>query len=166
MNHVTHTAMFRRKRAAIRTRATTWLMLMVAIGWIAGVGWANASRAATHGYRVVVHPASSVDSANRRFLTEVFLKKVTAWPDGTKTYPIDLRQSSGVRERFSNDVLGRSVSGIGHYWLQVIFAGRGVPPPELGSEDEVVRFVLTHRGAVGYVSETTDLRGAKVLSLR
>lgn len=166
MNHAIHTTTDRRKRATTGKRAAAWCVLIAVLGFVASAAWTSASHAATHGYRVVVHPESSVSTTNRRFLTEAFLKKVTEWPDGTKIHPIDLRQSSGVRESFSSDVLGRSVSGVGHYWLQVIFAGRGVPPPELSSEDQVVGFVLSHPGAVGYVSENTDLRGAKVLVVR
>jgi hypothetical protein len=52
------------------------------------------------------------------------------------------------------------------YWQQMVFSGRSVPPPEMDSEDQVVAFVLKNRGAVGYVSATTNVLGAKILPLR
>ena len=48
----------------------------------------------------------------------------------------------------------------------MVFSGAGVPPPELDSEGDVVKFVLKNRGAVGYVSAGVNLQGAKILTVR
>jgi hypothetical protein len=58
------------------------------------------------------------------------------------------------------------VQAVKSYWQQVIFSGRGVPPPELESDEAVIRYVLRFPGAVGYVSGTADVRGVKVLAVR
>jgi hypothetical protein len=52
------------------------------------------------------------------------------------------------------------------YWLQRIFAGHDVPPPEVGSDALVVRFVAAHAGAVGYVSPAAVLNGVKIVHVR
>ena len=41
-----------------------------------------------------------------------------------------------------------------------------MPPPELGSDVDVIIYVLRHPGAVGYVSASVDLRGAKVVEVK
>ena len=74
--------------------------------------------------------------------------------------------SSAARRRFSEDVLGRTIEAVRRYWNQQVFSGRGVPPPQVDSEAAVVEYVLTHPGAIGYVTETTDVRGAKVILVR
>jgi len=51
------------------------------------------------------------------------------------------------------------------YWQQRIFSGRGVPPPEVDSDADVVRFVLKYRGSVGYVSGRAEIGKAKVLTV-
>lgn len=96
-------------------------------------------------------------------MAQSFLKKVTTWGHGGVIRPVDLALDSPVRRKFSEEVLRRSVSAVRSYWLQIVFAGRGVPPPELGSDDEVVRYVLREPGAIGYVSNRADVRGARVL---
>ena len=63
-------------------------------------------------------------------------------------------------------MLKRSVEAVKGYWQQRIFSGRDVPPPELETDDEVVRYVLKHEGAVGYVSGSADARRRKVVSVR
>ncbi len=52
------------------------------------------------------------------------------------------------------------------YWQQVIFSGRGLPPPELPDDAVVVAYVLSHRGAIAYVSGDAVVRSAKVLAVR
>lgn len=108
-------------------------------------------------YRVVVHPSNPTTQASRKFLTDAFLKKTTQWPNGTTIHPVDLLPDSPVRHRFSEDVLKRSVAAVKNYWQQVIFSGRGVPPPELTNDDEVIQYVMKHEGGIGYVSGTANI---------
>lgn len=115
---------------------------------------------------IIVHPASSVTRLDRKFITAAFLKKKTRWSDDTSIRPVDLGARSAVRREFSATFLGRSVEKVRRFWSQVVFSGRGTPPPELDSEAEVVEYVTTHKGAIGYVSDRVALDGAKVVQVR
>ena len=115
-------------------------------------------------YRIIVHPNNPVVRLDRGFVARAFLKKVNDWPHGDAIRPVNLPGDSNVREAFDEEVLIRSVSAVRNYWQQRIFSGGALPPPELG-EEEVVEYVLQHRGAIGYVSDRTDIRSAKVLIL-
>jgi ABC-type phosphate transport system substrate-binding protein len=117
-------------------------------------------------YLVIVHKDRPETSLDRRFLSRVFLKKATTWDDGQGVHPVDQASDARVRQRFSEEVIGRSVAAVRNYWQQLIFTGRGVPPPELDSDDAVVRFVTRHPGAVGYVSGDANLLNAKVIGVR
>jgi ABC-type phosphate transport system substrate-binding protein len=117
-------------------------------------------------YVIIVDPNNAVTSVERKFLEETFLKKLTRWPNDDAMHPADLAPNSPVRRKFTEDVLNRSVEAVKGYWQQRIFSGRDVPPPEFGSDQEVLDYVLKHAGAVGYVSGATELRGAKVLTVR
>jgi len=59
------------------------------------------------------------------------------------------------------------VEAVRRYWQQCIFSGRSVPPPELDSDEAIVRYVAKYRGAVGYVSADAKLgdRDVKVLAV-
>jgi ABC-type phosphate transport system substrate-binding protein len=117
-------------------------------------------------YRIVVHPNNPKDVVDRRFLEDAFLKKITIWPSGEVIRPVDLPPDSPIRKRFTEDVLKRSVEDVKGYWQQRIFSGHDVPPPELDNDEDVVRYVVEHGGAVGYVSGSADLRGTKVIAVR
>ena len=116
-------------------------------------------------FQVILHPSNPVASVDRKFLVDVFLGKTTRWSNEQPVRPVDLPTNSATRERFSNEALGRSVSAVKAYWLQVIFSGHGVPPPELDSDEQVVRFVARTVGAIGYVSGTAKIEGTKTISL-
>jgi hypothetical protein len=114
----------------------------------------------------VVHPELGQPSATREFIMRAFLKKAARWPEGEQIQPVDLRFGSELREAFSKNILGRSAVAVRNYWQQRIFTGRGVPPPEVSSDADVIGYVRAHRGGIGYVSTGADLGAVKVLPLR
>jgi ABC-type phosphate transport system substrate-binding protein len=114
---------------------------------------------------VIVNPSNPTRAASRRFLSEAFLKKTTRWPDGDVIRPVDLVPESSTREKFSQDVLKRSVADVKSYWQQVIFSGRDVPPPELADDEAVVKFVARTAGGVGYVSGSAKLEGVRTIAV-
>lgn len=124
---------------------------------------ADSSRA---GYVLVCNPANPLSSVERRFVQDAFLKKVRTWPTGDSAHPVDLPPGSSVRRQFTEEVLRRSVAAVRIFWQQRIFAGRDLPPPEVGNDEDVVKFVMRERGAIGYVSASAPLDGAKVLIVK
>jgi hypothetical protein len=116
-------------------------------------------------YLLIVNSANTSNSASRRFVGDAFLKKTTRWPKGEVIRPADLAAVAGVRRRFTEDVLNRSVAAVRSYWQQMVFSGRDLPPPELDSDQEVVKFVIKHPGAIGYVAGDASVVGVKVLGV-
>jgi hypothetical protein len=157
MPRTTETASALRRSAALALLA---LLVCLAVR----VGIASAGEPA--GFRVIVHPGNPLAAAERDLLAAAFLKKKIRWPDGESILPVDQRFDAPVRERFSEAVLRRSVFAVRSYWQQLIFTGRGVPPAELESDEAVLRYVRSNRGAVGYVGAGTALSGVKGLDLR
>lgn len=106
---------------------------------------------------VIVNAANPVSSISKAELGRIFLKKSAQWSDGVRAEPVDLAPGSAVRGRFSQAVHGKETAAVKAYWQKMIFSGREVPPPELGTASEVIAFVAAHRGAVGYVGAGTSL---------
>lgn len=146
-----------------RLRISAFLALAVGVAAQGGAGPARADGAQ---FRVIVNLANATSAVDRRFLADAFFKKTTRWADDDVIRPVDLAPGSAARRAFSEEVLRRSVEAVKSYWQQAVFSGHGVPPVELDSESDVVKFVLKNRGAVGYVSSRTDTSGVKVLVVR
>jgi ABC-type phosphate transport system substrate-binding protein len=116
-------------------------------------------------FLVIVHSSNAETSLTKSEVSHLFLRKVTKWKDGHSVLPIDLVEGSPIRRSFSRAVHGRDVPAIKNYWQQQIFSGRGVPPREMDSEEEVVRLVAQTPGAIGYVSTATALRNVKIVKI-
>ena len=124
------------------------------------------TRSSSAPYRVIANSGNPSTAVDRRFLVDAFLKKTTRWPTDAVIRPVDLDPDSPVRRRFSEEVIQRSVSAVKGYWQQQIFSGRDVPPPEFDSDEDVVKYVVGHAGAVGYVSSGANITGVKVLTVK
>jgi ABC-type phosphate transport system substrate-binding protein len=117
------------------------------------------------GFVLVVHPENPTSKAPRQWLASLFLKEATRWSDDVAARPVDLKPDAMIRRRFSESVLKRSVAAVKSFWQQRIFSGRGVPPPELESDQAVIHYVTTHRGAVGYVASDAPLGKARIVRI-
>lgn len=134
-------------------------MFRALIAWLALCATATAAE-----YAVVVNSGNAATSLDRRSVSALFMRRVAEWPGGSAVLPVD-GPNSPAREAFSKEVHGKRVSAVRSHWLQVIFSGRGVPPPEKASDKEVIEYVKANAGAIGYVSSaaaTADVRVLKV----
>lgn len=117
------------------------------------------------GFQVVVSSSNPSSSIAKAQVGRLFLKKTTKWDHGLKVMPIDQAADRTVRRAFSRQIHGKEVGSVKSYWQKLIFSGRGTPPPEAGSDREVLDFVRRNSGAVGYVSSGTSL-GSGIKALR
>ncbi len=147
-----------------RARSSLRALLCAAAALVAAAPLATSPADAE--YRVVVHATNPVDSITRADLSAMFLKRTRSWPGGTPVEPVDQAEGSAVHERFCGDVHGRSAASIRTYWARLVFAGRDKPPERKASDGEVVAFVRSHAGAVGYVLGSAPVAGVKVIEVK
>jgi ABC-type phosphate transport system substrate-binding protein len=117
-------------------------------------------------YRIVVNPANPATALQRAELARLFMRKASAWPDGTPAAAVDQPRTAPVRSAFSRDVHNKDVDSVVAYWSTMVYAGREMPPPVRKSDQEVLDFVRQTPGAVGYVSADAEVAGVKVIALR
>ena len=142
-------------------RNCTLLSLIATIGVLSSPLAARAQE-----FTVIVNASNPVSSLPRDEVAKLFLKKTVTWGSGRTVAPVELPAAAKAREAFARTVLNKSLSQVKSYWQQQIFSGRDVPPPEKQTENDVVAFVRSNPGAIGYVSRGVDIgRGVKALSV-
>ena len=107
-------------------------------------------------FRVIVHPQVKGSQIPRAALSSIFLKQAPRWGDGSPVQPIDQSVQSSVRKSFSADILQQGIVAVQVYWQRKMSNGV-VPPPVKTSDEEVVAYVASTPGAIGYVSAATPL---------
>ena len=116
-------------------------------------------------YQVVTHPSVGVDSISKRDLTRLFFKQRTRWSTGANAKPIDQSMKTEVRASFSEGVLNRSLADVESYWNAQVFSGKATPPPTAKTDAEVIDYVRSTPGAVGYVTAGASTGGVQVLTV-
>lgn len=118
---------------------------------------------AANPYKIVVNNNVKVDSLSKKAASDLFLKKTAKWPSGAAVVPVDQVDTASVRDAFSRSVHGKPTAAVKSFWNQQIFSGRDVPPVEKRSDAEVLSFVRSTAGAIGYVSEGAATDGVRVV---
>ena len=116
-------------------------------------------------FQVVVHVGAGLTEISKGDLSSIFQKKARKLPSGENAKPVDQGDAAAVREAFSQTVHGRSAQQLEAYWQQQIFSGRGFPPEQKDSDEEILAYVASTPGAIGYVAAGASL-GAGVKSVR
>ncbi len=116
-------------------------------------------------FKVITHPENPVTSLSKTEVSKILLKKVSKWDDGQRVKAVDQGGKGSVREVFTKEIHGRSLSSIKRFWQRQVFSGTDVPPPELASDGEVLEYVRKTEGAIGYVSTDASEDGVKVIDV-
>jgi ABC-type phosphate transport system substrate-binding protein len=125
-----------------------------------------ASSAPAAEFQVVAHPTVEGTKIRRSVLAGIFQKDVVRWGDQIRILPVDQSGHSPVRQAFTRDVLGQSLGEVQAYWTRRLAVDRQLPPPTKASDDEVLAFVASKKGAIGYVSAAVEVpAGVKTLTL-
>jgi hypothetical protein len=113
--------------------------------------------ATTRGALAAAEPIAVVMSSNSHQralssdkLRRIFLALPTDDDDGHRFVPVNLSQSSSVRERFDRNVLNMSPVEIARYWIDQRLRGNK-PPRSASSIDICRRAVQELPGAIAYL---------------
>jgi ABC-type phosphate transport system substrate-binding protein len=127
---------------------------------------AAATKATAQNYVVVINEAVPATSVSTSELGRIFQKQAARWPNGLQVEPVDQVENAAVRTVFSLRVLERTTQQVKAYWQSQVFGGRGAPPVEVPGDRQVLQFVQSHAGGIGYVASGTRLpEGVKVLEI-
>ena len=132
------------------------LLAVLVLSGVLVAGQAPANAAHDPSYRVIVHHQVRGTSISRGVLSSIFLRHVPKWGDGSAILPVDQSVRSAVRRSFSGDVLQQSIVEVQVYWQRRMSQGV-TPPPVKTTDEDVVAFVASTPGAIGYVSSAALL---------
>ena len=74
-------------------------------------------------------------------------------------------KSGGVQDDFLKSYLQKTSAQYNRYFRTLVFTGKGKAPRTFSTEAEVINYVSSTAGAIGYVSSETNTRSAKVITV-
>ncbi|MPY23624.1 phosphate ABC transporter substrate-binding protein [Shewanella psychropiezotolerans] len=115
------------------------------------------------GIAVIVHPNNS-DSLDKKSISNLYLGKTKRFPGGAQAVPINLEEGQASRGDFDSNVLGKSSSQLKSYWSKKVFTGKGTPPKEFATDDEVIKLVSSNPNIIGYIDSSKVNDSVKVVA--
>ncbi|RFC37535.1 MAG: hypothetical protein DID90_2727553148 [Candidatus Nitrotoga sp. LAW] len=104
-----------------------------------------------HADNVVVIGHAGLSKLNASTIQRIFTGKIIE-VDGVHVKAVNLK-ASPLRDRFLQRYLNQNDDKYTAYWTVRRFIGKGLPPKEVSSAAEVISFVQTTPGAIGYIDE-------------
>ena len=134
---------------------------------LAGFGLLSlAAGAASADVVAVVSANSTIVTLSKTQVTDIFLGRVSRFPDGAQAVPIDQAEGSTIRDQFYVKVAGKSPAQVKAFWSKIIFTGRGRPPKAVSNSIEMKKRIAENPAAIGYIeSQLVDGTVRVVLQL-
>ena len=111
---------------------------------------------------VIVNNGVSSASLDNDTIKNIYLGKKSKWDDAQKIVAVALEEGT-THQAFLKTYVKKSPSQFSTYWKQMIFSGKGIPPKAFGSDAEIVEYVSSTAGAIGYIDSETSSSGVKVI---
>ena len=118
--------------------------------------------ALAHGQAVVVIGNISVKSVDATSVVRIYTGR-TSEIDGTVIYAVNAPTGSAIRNRFLASCLQQDENRYTAHWTVRKYVGKGTSPREFAKSVDVLNYVATTPGAIGYLEESEVSAGVKVL---
>ena len=100
---------------------------------------------------VVVNARCGVAAMTRNEVVNVFFGRNRQFFNGVEAQPVDMPDGHPDRARFYRALVGKEVSEVNAYWSRQVFSGRMQPPSKVTTTEDVVKWVTSHPGGIGFV---------------
>ena len=138
---------------AMRNRT---VMLILMLLWAASMfdAWA------ADGVVVIGHP--TVKRLDTTTVARIYTGRVIE-VDGVSITAINAHAGTSIRNRFQQVFLNQDEDKFTAYWTVRRYIGKGAPPREMSKSSDIIRFVTSTPGAIGYIDESELRPGLNVL---
>lgn len=122
------------------------------------LGSASAEQLRVIGNRSV--PAASLD---QKAIQKIYLGKTKMWENGMKVEFVTLSKGD-TQSAFLKKYVKKNHSTFTRYWKKKVFTGGGQAPKSFEKERDLVKYVETTKGAIGFVTSGANTDQVKILS--
>ena len=113
------------------------------------------------GMRIVANANVTTHTLSPREVADIFLGRKRHWDDGTRISLAILKRSE-LQDKFLSTYVGKTPSQYLSYWRNIVFSGSGSMPRRFATENELLGYVATEKGAVCSIANTNLTHGMDV----
>jgi ABC-type phosphate transport system substrate-binding protein len=112
---------------------------------------------------IIIHPDNSNTAISQQEIKNIFLGKKTHWADGSRI-KIVVQKRGSAHDSLLKSTIGMTSVSFRNYWRKRVFTGSSRPPKTFKSDSDVVAFVASKPGSVGYIN--SDYKHNGVIKLQ
>lgn len=105
---------------------------------------------------LIANPSVSTDSLSVATTRNIFTMHNQHWPDGSPIKVFVLRDENPLHRQFSKTNLQVFPYKLRRIWDRNIYSGTGEAPTTVDTEEEMLKAISTHTGALGYANKGNE----------
>ncbi len=113
---------------------------------------------------IIANPELKIEHISRADVRDIFTGTAIELTSGMRVKPVLLKPGA-AHDEFLSAFIGEKAAQFRQDWMSLLFAGKMLLPPSLGSEAEVVDYVAHHASSIGYIHKTSAHAGVIVLAV-
>lgn len=107
-------------------------------------------------------PVSELSASD---IQNIYLGKKKVWGNGMKI-ELAVLGSGPVTDKFLKDYVKKNSNTFDTHWKKQLFTGVGKPPVKFEKEKDLVEYVSSNKGAMGYVSSQSVSENVKIILVK
>jgi ABC-type phosphate transport system substrate-binding protein len=112
--------------------------------------------------RVIGNRSVPVASLDQKQIQKIYLGKMKVWENGMKVEFVTLGKGD-VQDAFLKKYVKKNRSTFTRFWKKKVFTGGGQAPVSFEKESDLVEYVETTKGAIGFVTSGANTDQVKIL---
>lgn len=112
---------------------------------------------------VITHTGIDELGLSKSKLAKIYLGKLKRYSNGEKIRAVNLPKSSMAYKKFHKTVVKKTDAVLNRYWSKLKYTGKGKPPKTLATTREVINWVASTKGAIGYIDGKYLNKSVKVV---
>jgi ABC-type phosphate transport system substrate-binding protein len=133
------------------------MCLLCLLIFSSGIAWADIV--------IIAHQDVPETTLTEKDLQEIFLGKRVQWKDNTAIHPVTVKEAE-LHKAFLKQYVNKSVAKWNAHWKRMVFTGNGTPPKQFDTQQELLNYVATTAGAIGYVDTEMPVKNVTIIEVQ
>ena len=105
---------------------------------------------------------SEAEKIDKSILSKIYTGRIVQH-GGEAVRPYNMKAGTALRNLFMEKVLKQTDDDFIAYWIVRRSIGKGTPPVEVDSAEEMLEYIKKNPGAIGYLDSSVPHAGVKVI---
>lgn len=114
---------------------------------------------------VIINKANRIEDLELGDVKDIYQGDMVSWLDNKRIFAVTQRSENEVSRFFYEIAVGKKIEQVKRLWIKISLSGKAAPPKTLASDGEVLEYIASNEGAIGFVDFKTVNRDVKVLKI-